>query len=39
MKINKKLLAITTVLILLPIVIGLIFWEQLPAEIATHWGT
>ena len=38
MKINKKLLAITTVLILLPMVIGLIFWEQLPAEIATHWG-
>lgn len=39
MKINKKLLVITTILILLPIVIGLIFWEQLPAEIATHWGT
>ena len=38
MKINKTLLAITTVLILLPMVIGLIFWEQLPAEIATHWG-
>lgn len=39
MKINKKLLVITTILILLPMVIGLIFWEQLPAEIATHWGT
>ena len=39
MKINKKLLVITTIIILLPIIIGLLFWEQLPAEIATHWGT
>ena len=39
MKINKKLLVITTIIILLPIVIGLVFWEQLPAEMATHWGT
>lgn len=38
MKINKKLLVITTLIILLPIVIGLIFWEQLPTEMATHWG-
>ncbi len=38
MKINKKLLFITTIIILLPIVIGLILWEQLPAEMATHWG-
>lgn len=39
MKLNKKLLIITTITILLPVVIGLIFWEQLPAEMATHWGT
>ncbi len=39
MKINKKLLVITTIIILLPIIIGLIFWEQLPEEMATHWGT
>ncbi|MBR2041348.1 MAG: SdpI family protein [Oscillospiraceae bacterium] len=39
MKLNKKLLVITTIIILLPIIIGLIFWEQLPAEMATHWGT
>lgn len=39
MKINKKLLVITTIIILLPIIIGLVFWEQLPAEMATHWGT
>ena len=38
MKINKKLLVITTIIILLPIVIGLLLWEQLPAEMATHWG-
>ena len=39
MKINKKLLIITTIIILLPIVIGLVFWEQLPETMATHWGT
>ena len=38
MKINKKLLIITTVIILLPMVIGLLLWEQLPAEIPVHWG-
>ena len=39
MKINKKLFVITTIIILLPIVIGLVFWEQLPETMATHWGT
>ena len=39
MKINKKLLVITTIIILLPIIIGLVFWEQLPETMATHWGT
>ncbi|MBQ2898472.1 MAG: SdpI family protein [Oscillospiraceae bacterium] len=38
MKINKKLLVITTIIILLPVVIGLVFWEQLPETMATHWG-
>ena len=38
MKINKKLLIITTIITLLPVAFGLIFWEQLPAEIATHFG-
>ncbi len=38
MKINKKLLVITTIIILLPIIIGLVFWEQLPETMATHWG-
>ena len=39
MKINKKLLVITTIIILLPIAVGLIFWDQLPETMATHWGT
>ena len=39
MKINKKLLVITTIIILLPIIIGFLFWEQLPETMATHWGT
>ncbi len=38
MKINKKLLVITTLIIILPMVIGIILWDQLPAEIAVHWG-
>lgn len=36
---NKLQLIITSVAILLPVVIGLIIWDELPAEIATHWGT
>ncbi|MBP3330936.1 MAG: SdpI family protein [Clostridia bacterium] len=36
---NKVQLIITSVAILLPVVIGLIIWDELPAEIATHWGT
>ncbi len=36
---NKKLkLMISSLVILLPIVFGLIFWNQLPERIATHWG-
>lgn len=38
MKINKKLLVITTILTLVPIIIGLMLWEQLPETIATHFG-
>ena len=29
---------ISSLVILLPIVFGLIFWNQLPERIATHWG-
>ena len=36
---NKKIkLMISSLVILLPIVFGLIFWNQLPERIATHWG-
>ncbi len=36
---NKKQMIISSVIILLPMVIGLLLWEQLPEQIATHWGT
>lgn len=35
---NKLKLIISSLIILLPIVFGLIFWNQLPEKIATHWG-
>ncbi len=36
---KKKIqLIITSVAILLPIVIGLILWKDLPVQIPTHWG-
>ena len=38
MKINKKLLVITTLLILLPMVFGIVYWEQLPETMATHFN-
>ncbi|MBQ7873708.1 MAG: SdpI family protein [Oscillospiraceae bacterium] len=38
MKLNKKLFVITTILTLVPIIIGLMLWEQLPETIATHFG-
>lgn len=38
MKISKKLLIITTLLILLPILFGILKWNELPDMIATHWN-
>lgn len=38
MKINKKLLIITSIIILLPILFGIWQWDVLPNEIATHWN-
>ncbi len=35
---NKKLLIITSLLILLPIPIGLLLWNQFPETMAVHWG-
>ena len=38
MKKYKKTLIITSVLIVLPIFVGLLLWSQLPDTIATHFG-
>ena len=35
---NLKTMIITSIIILAPIVVGLILWDQLPAELATHFG-
>ena len=36
---NLKLLIVTSIIILLPIVAGLILWNQLPEQIPSHWNT
>lgn len=35
---NKSTLAITTLLILLPVLVGVLLWDRLPERIPTHWG-
>ena len=35
---HKRLLLLTSIVILLPIIPGLLFWNQLPLQIITHWG-
>lgn len=35
---NLKTLIITSIIILLPILAGLLLWDQLPAQIPTHWN-
>lgn len=35
---NLKKMILSYVIILLPILFGLAVWEQLPEQIATHWG-
>lgn len=35
---NKWNLLFSSIVILLPIVFGLIFWNKLPEELTTHWG-
>lgn len=37
-KTHKKTIILTLVLILLPIVVGVVLWDQLPLQMATHWG-
>ena len=38
-KVNKKKLIITSIVILVPIIIGLILWNKLPDKIPTHWNS
>ncbi|MBP3665041.1 MAG: SdpI family protein [Tyzzerella sp.] len=38
MKENKKKLIITSIVILLPILIGIILWNKLPDQVPTHWN-
>ena len=35
---NLKLLIITSIVILLPILVGVILWNQLPEQIPSHWN-
>ena len=35
---NKKLLIITSLLILLPILAGLLLWDKLPEQLPSHWN-
>lgn len=38
MKKYKRQLILSSVMILFPVVIGLLLWEQLPEQMAIHWG-
>ena len=35
---NKRIIWITSLLILLPILFGVAFWNELPRQMPTHWG-
>ena len=35
---NKKMLIVTSLLNLLPIVVGVILWDRLPMQVPSHWG-
>ena len=39
MKISKKMIAITSLITLLPMPAGIILWAKLPDTVATHFGT
>ena len=38
MKVSKKTLIITSIIILLPVVFGLVMWNRLPDPMPTHFG-
>lgn len=35
---NKKTVILTSILTLLPIIVGIIYWDQLPVQMAIHFG-
>lgn len=35
---NRKVLILSSLVTLLPILVGLILWDRLPDKLATHWG-
>ncbi len=35
---NLPMMILTSIIILLPIAVGLILWNQLPEQVATHWN-
>lgn len=35
---NKVLIIVTAIICLLPILVGVILWDQLPEQIPSHWG-
>lgn len=35
---NKKLILLTSVMILLPVLAGLLLWERLPEQVPIHWN-
>lgn len=39
LKEHKGILILTSIIILSPVLIGLLLWNQLPAEVATHFGS
>ena len=38
LKANKKALIITSIVTILPVLIGIIYWDRLPDVMATHFG-
>ena len=38
LKQNKWTVLITSIIILLPVLFGLVFWNDLPEQMTTHWG-
>ena len=39
MKVSKKTIVITSIITLLPMLAGVILWQQLPETVATHFGS